>query len=316
MKTVTRIIAPPGKYNTKNSLLKRIWSFRMIYLLLFPSLIYFAVFHYIPYIGMSMAFQNFSPAKGLFHSQWVGLDNFIRLFQMSEFKKVFANTLIINVYKLIFYFPTPIIFALLLNEVYHTFFKRVIQVVTFFPHFLSWVVFGGLMLMFVIPGGPISQVFDSIGLDGSTITTNPKYFRGLVVGTSVLKSFGFGSVVFLAALTNIDPTLYEAARIDGANRWKQMLHITLPGIKSTIIMLFILEMGYMMDANFEQIFVLYNPAVYDVADIIDTYVYRIGLQNAQYGLGTAFGMFKGIISFILIVVTNFIVRKMGEDALW
>ena len=263
-----------------------------------------------------MAFENFSPARGLFHSKWVGLENFVHLFTMSDFYKVLANTIIINVYKLIFYFPTPIIFALLLNEVYHSFFKRIVQVVTFFPNFLSWVVFGGLALSFVIPGGPIAELFDKLGWDGSTIATNPKYFLALIVSSAVLKSFGFGSIVFLAALANISPTLYEAAKMDGANRWRQMFHITLPGIRSTIIMLFILEMGYMMDAGFEQIFVMYNPAVYDVADIIDTYVYRIGLQNAQYSLATALGMFKGVISFILIILTNYSVKKMGEPTLW
>lgn len=302
--------------NKSSTLAKRIWRNRALYLVLLPSLLYFAIFHYLPYFGLTMAFQNFSPAKGLFESSWVGLENFVRLFSLSDFYKVFANTLIINVYKLIFYFPMPVIFALLLNEVRHTLFKRTVQVVTIFPYFLSWVVFGGLALTFVIPGGPIAELLTNFGIDGSTVATNPRYFRAIIVASSVLKSFGFGSIIYLAALSNIDPCLYEASRLDGANRWKQMLYVTLPGIKSTIIIMFIFEMGYMMDAGFEQIFVMYNPPVYDVADIIDTYVYRTGLENAQYSLATALGMFKGVVAFILIATTNLIVKKMGETSLW
>ena len=310
MKTASVKVMPRKKF------IQRIWRYRVAYALLLPGLLYFVVFHYLTYLGLSMAFMNFSPAKGIFHSQWVGFNNFIQLFSMSDFYKVFANTLIINVYKMIFYFPIPIIFALLLNEVSNSYFKKTIQAVTVFPNFLSWVVFGGMMLSFIVPGGPIAQLVSNLGLDGSTIATNSRYFRPLIVTTSIIKSFGFGSIVYLAALSGVNPSLYEAARIDGANRWKQTLHIALPGIRSTIILLFILEMGYMMDAGFEQIFVMYNPTVYDVADIIDTYVYRMGLQNAQYSLATALGLFKGVISFLLIVVTNFVVKKMGEEALW
>lgn len=304
------------KVKPHRNLIKRIWNYRAVYVLLIPSLLYFLLFHYLPYLGLSMAFMNFSPVKGFFRSEWVGLDNFVRLFSMSDFYKVLANTLIINVYKMIFYFPVPVIFALLLNEVTNSSFKKVIQLATCFPHFLSWVVFGGLVLSFVVPGGPIAQLVTSLGYDGSTIATNSQYFRSIIVSSSIVKSFGFGSIVYLAALSGINPSLYEAARVDGANRWKQMLHITLPGIRSTIVLLFILEMGYMMDAGFEQILVLYNAAVYDTADIIDTYVYRMGLQNAQYSLSTALGLFKGVISLLLIVTTNFVAKRMGEEALW
>jgi putative aldouronate transport system permease protein len=206
--------------------------------------------------------------------------------------------------------------ALLFNEVYHVLFRRTVQTIVIFPNFLSWVVFGGIMLSFLVPNGPIPKLVEAFGVDGSSILTTPGYFRPIIVVTSILKSAGFASIVYLAAISSINPALFEAARIDGANRWKQMLHITLPSIRPIIIILMILEIGHMMNAGFEQIFILYNPTVYETGDIIDTYVYRMGLENAQYSIATAIGLFKGVVGFILLASANYIVKRTGEQALW
>ncbi|MBO9610445.1 MAG: sugar ABC transporter permease [Paenibacillaceae bacterium] len=294
----------------------RIWKHRMLYLILAPTIVYFLLFCYVPYWGLTIAFKDFSPGKGIWGSDWVGLAYFHDLFASDVFFQVFRNTLLISLYKLVFGFPMPLAFALLLNEVKHLAFKKTIQTVTYFPHFLSWVVFGGIMLSFLTPNGVIPKLMQLVQIDASDLMTNTHYFRAILVVTSILKSFGWGSIIYLAALTGIDPSLYEAARMDGASRWQQMLYVTLPSLRSVAVLLFILELGHILDAGFEQIFIMYNPTVYEVGDIIDTYVYRIGLGEAQYSLATAVGMFKGVIGFILIYVANYTVKKMGEPTLW
>lgn len=304
-------------FGTRRSpLLVRIWKYRVLYLILAPTLIYFIIFCYLPYVGLAIAFKDFSPGKGIWGSPWAGMKYFTQLFTLPEFYQVFKNTLLISLYKLIFGFPMPIIFALLLNEVRHIRFKKFIQTITYFPHFLSWVVFGGIMLTFLTPNGVIPKLLELFHVNGSNLMTSTDYFRSIIVVTGVLKAFGWGSIIYLAALSSIDPTLYEAARIDGASRWRQMLHVTLPSLRSVIVLLLILDLGHIMDAGFEQIFIMYNPTVYEVGDIIDTYVYRVGLGQAEYSLATAVGMFKGVIGFALIFTANQIIKKLGEPTLW
>lgn len=300
----------------RSPLFTKVWKYRVLYLIFAPTLIYFILFNYVPYWGLTIAFKDFSPGKGIWGSPWVGLKYFNELFASDVFVQVFKNTLLISLYKLIFGFPMPLAFALLLNEVKHMLYKKVIQTITYFPHFLSWVVFGGIMLTFLAPNGVIPKLAMLFQADASSLMTNTDYFRTILVITSIMKSFGWGAIIYLAALAGIDPALYEAARIDGAGRWKQLLYVTLPSLRSVVVLLFILDLGHILDAGFEQIFIMYNPTVYEVGDIIDTYVYRTGLGEAQYSLATAVGMFKGVIGFALIFTANYIVKKLGEPTLW
>ena len=300
----------------KQPLLKRMWKWRYIYLFILPTLIYFFIFSYIPYYGLQIAFKDFKLFSGMDASPWVGLQYFKEFFNSPDFGRLLKNTLLISTYRIIFGFPMPIIFALLLNEVRHTLYKRSIQTITYFPNFLSWVVYAGIIVVFIAPSGVLNSVLKSLGMKEIQILTSASYFVPMLIVTDILKGFGFGAIIYLAALANIDPQLYEAAVMDGAGKLRQIWHITLPGIRSTIVVMLILSLGGLMNAGFDQIFQLYNASVQDVSDIIDTFVYRIGLQSAQYSLGTAVGLFKGIIGFILIFTANSIVRRTGEYSIW
>ncbi|MHB8644198.1 MAG: ABC transporter permease [Thermomicrobiales bacterium] len=301
---------------TGTHLLRRMWRCRALYVMLMPALIYFILFHYYPYFNMIIAFKDYTPVAGVWGSPWVGLKYFHQLFGLNDFRQILINTLLISAYKIVFTFPIPVIFALMVNEVRFSAFKRTVQTVTTFPHFLSWVIFGGIMLTFLGPRGVIPGLATHLGVNASTLLSDPRHFRSVLVVTHILKEFGWNAIIYLAALATIDVSLYEAARVDGANRWQQMRHITLPGIRAVMVLLFILDLGNALDTGFEQVFVMYNPSVYSVADIIDTYVYRTGLVNGAYSLATAIGVFKGICSFALIYVANHIVKRTGEPTLW
>lgn len=296
--------------------LRRAWRYRELYLLLLPTIIFFLIFSYVPYGGLLMAFQDFSPRRGILGSPWVGWEHFQYLFGRAGFYEILTNTVLISAYKLIFGMPVPILFALLLNEVRNLYFKRVTQTLTYFPHFLSWVVYGGLMVIFLAPGGALPNMVESFGGSNPRFLSNPVYFRTILVVTNILKEFGWSAIIYLAAITAIDPALYEAAMVDGANRWQQMRHITLPAIRGVIIILFILNLGHILDAGFEQIFVMYNPSVYSVSEIIDTYVYKIGLVSGRFSLATAVGLFKGVIGMILILTSNQILKRLDMPTIW
>ncbi|MBP1995333.1 ABC transporter permease [Paenibacillus eucommiae] len=298
------------------SLRKRYWKYRFIFILLFPTIAYFLIFSYFPFYGIVIAFKDLQIFKGIWASPWVGFKHFETLFTSAKFAQLLKNTVLISVYRLVFGFPVPILFALLLNEVRIIWFKRVVQTITYFPHFLSWVIFGGIVFNFIGPQGIINLFLVNAGMEPIGFVTNPDYFRPIAVITGILKEFGWSAIIYLAALSAIDPQLYEAAKIDGAKKWRQIWHVTLPGIRSTIIMLFILSLASILDAGFEQVFILSNPSVLDVSDIIDTYVYRVGLLNANYGLATATGLFKGVVGAVLIITANFIIRRTGEKSLW
>jgi putative aldouronate transport system permease protein len=284
--------------------------------MILPTIVYFFIFSYIPYYGLQIAFKDFKLFAGMDASPWVGLQYFKEFFNSPDFGRLLKNTLLISILRILIGFPMPILFALLLNEVRHAWYKRTIQTITYFPNFLSWVVFAGIILVFIAPSGVLNAVLKSAGMPPIQILTSTRYFVPMVIVTDILKGFGFGAIIYLAALSNIDPQLYEAAVMDGAGKLRQVWHITLPGIRSTIVVMLILALGGLMNAGFDQIFQLYNSSVQEVADIIDTFVYRIGLQSAQYSLGTAVGLFKGIIGFILIVTANSIVRRTGEYSIW
>lgn len=302
MKQTSTAITAGGKPRKMKGTTSEIAFF---HLMLLPGMIMLALFVFLPLIGSVMAFQNYSPAKGLLHSKWVGLNNFQFIFMLPDSKQVFINTLVIAFAKMICNIVVPVIFALMLNEIRIKTMKKTIQTVVYLPHFLSWVVLATVVTNMFSLSGPINAVVKAIGGgDGIQFLADNKWFRSVIVVSDTWKEFGYNSVVYLAALTGIDASLYEAASIDGAARFKQTLHVTLPGIMPTIILMTALNLGNILNAGFDQIFNLYNPIVYQTGDIIDTYVYRIGMVERQYSIGTAVGLFKSLISFILILSAN------------
>ena len=294
-----------------------LWKHKYIYLMLIPAIIYYALFCYVPMFGASMAFKKFNPMVGIWNSPWVGMKWFNQLFSLNKFYQVFWNTISISCIRLLFGFPFPIIIALLLNEVRKTGVKRLIQTAVYVPHFISWVVLGGLLTnLLSADSGIVNAGIKALGFRPVGFLTDSSYFIPTMVVSMIWKTFGWNTIVYLAALTSIDPQLYEAAIVDGANRWDRLVHITLPCISSTIIVMLIMRIGSLMQAGFEQIFVMYHPGVYSVADIIDTYVYRIGLQEGKFELASAVGLFKSVINFILIVGANKVARLFGEEGVY
>lgn len=296
----------------KRSFKKMFSKYKYYYLLMLPGLAFFIIFKYIPMAGIIIGFKDFKVSEGILGSSWVGFKWFEQLFSSSEFWQVFVNTLIISFYKLIFAFPAPIILALLINELKGKFFKRTIQTMVYFPHFLSWVVISGILITVLSPQGGMLSMF---GITASPLM-DPKYFRGVLVASDVWKEAGWGTVIYLAAMAGISTEMYEAAVIDGANRLQQIFYITLPSIKSTIMILLILKTGSILNAGFDQVYMLYNPLVYSVGDILDTYVYRIAFTMGNYSLATAAGIFKSLINLIILVITNSIAHAMGQEGLW
>lgn len=287
--------------------------------MLLPIIAYFIIFKYIPMAGIYMAFTDYKIKLGIFGSPWVGLDNFRRAFATLSFVRSLRNTVIISALKLIVGFPAPILLAILLNEVKHTAFKRTVQTVSYLPHFLSWVIIAGLLSQLLSPtNGPVNQILTEIfGLSKPIYFLGDKaYFRGTLVVTDVWKGVGWGSILYLATITSISPSLYEAAICDGATRMQRILYITIPCMLPTITIMLILNVGSIMDAGFDQIFNLYNSAVYETGDIIDTYVYRIGIGEMKYDLSTAVGLFKNAIGFVLVVLTNMIAKRLSGNGIW
>ncbi|WP_041643920.1 ABC transporter permease [Mahella australiensis] len=292
---------------------------KYLILLFLPGLIWFIIFKYGPMYGLLMAFQDYSLVKGVWGSTWVGLKHFQYLFTGPDFLPVLKNTIIISAYKIIFGFPAPIILALMLNEVKSTAFKRTIQTVSYLPHFFSWVVLAGLVMMALSPSvGIVNQIIQAFGGKPIFFVADKQWFRTVLVATDIWASIGWGSIIYLAAIAGLDPELYEAAVLDGANRWQRIRHITIPGIAPTIAVMLILRTGSILDAGFDQVMNLYSPPVYDVADIIDTYMYRMGIGGFQFSLTTAAGMFKSVIGFVLIIITNILSKRVseGEYGIW
>ncbi|MFD0867666.1 sn-glycerol-3-phosphate transport system permease protein ugpA [Chlamydia abortus] len=312
--------AKPGRTGigpARLEVLKRIYSYRSFYLMLLPAILYYLVFHYYPMYGALIAFKQFSITKGITGSAWVGFQHFEYLFGLDKFWQIFWNTIVISLYRLVFGFPLPLIVALLLNEVRKLMFKRTVQTVIYLPHFISWVIMGGLLInLLSVDGGVVNNLIRSLGGQPVGFLIDENYFRGTLVWSMIWKEFGWNTIIYMAALAGVNPQLYEAAVMDGANRWRRVWHITLPCIRSTIIILLILRIGGLMEAGFEQIFVLYHPGVYNVADIIDTYVYRVGLTEGKFSLAAAVGLFKSVINFTLLVIANSLARRMGEQGIY
>jgi putative aldouronate transport system permease protein len=291
--------------------------YKYLYLLMAPGIIWYVIYKYIPMYGLIIAFKNFNFSLGILNSPWAGLKHFVFLFSFPDFYAILRNTILINFYNLVFGFPIPIILALLLNELTSMKLKRTLQTVFYFPHFLSWVVFGGIIIQLLGPGeGLVNQIIKSFGGEPVFFMAKPEYFRGIVVISSILKEAGWGAIVYLAALTSIDLEQYEAATVDGVNRWQKLIYITLPGIANTIVIMFILKIGYLLDVAFEQIYILYNPMVYEVGDVLSTYIYRVGLQGMKFSMTTAIGLFQSVIGLILVLIANKLAKKYSEVSLW
>lgn len=292
-------------------------QYRYLLILFTPAIVYYLVFQYAPMYGLQIAFKDYFIRRGMWASPWIGLENFRQLFAIPSFWEVLRNTLIISLMRITFSFPMPILFAILLNELWHRRFKKVVQTISYLPHFLSWVVLGGLFVQFLSPSsGPINLILRAMGAEPIYFLADTEWFRPVLIITGIWKRVGWGSIVYLAALSGIDPQLYEAATIDGANRFRRAIHITLPSLAPVITIMFIFAVGNIIQDDFDQIFNLYNPAVYSVGDVLSTYMYRLGLLRMEYSFATAVGLFKNVIAFVLIVTTNAVTKRINEYGLW
>lgn len=279
------------------------------YLMLIPGFLWLLVFSIVPMFGIIISFQYFNPGKGILGSDWAGLEHFKYMFLLKDTQEVFMNTLVIASMKIVANLIAPLLYALMLNELRLMILRRWIQTIVYLPHFLSWVILGGIVLDLFSYNGPVNQLTALFGFQPKLFFADSQLFPFLVVGSDVWKEFGFGTIIYLAALTGINPALYEAANIDGAGRWRSLWHITLPGIRTTAVLLTVLSLGNVLNAGFDQIFNLYNPLVYSTGDIIDTWVYRTGLLNLQYELATAVGLLKSVVGFLLISVSYYLAYR-------
>lgn len=287
-----------------------------LYLLVLPVLLFYLLFSYKPMYGAIIAFKDYTPRLGIDGSPFVGLDNFIRFFNSTYFVRLMRNTLLLSVYSLIFGFPAPIILALLLNEVKNKKFKSLTQTITYLPHFISLIVVTGMIVNFAMTSGLINDVIVFFGGERSPLLQNPDLYRTIYIVSSIWQEVGWGSIIYLAALSGVDSQLYEAAMIDGAGKFKQLIFVTLPSIMPTIIIMLILKMGSLMSLGYEKTILLYNPATYETADIISSYVYRIGLMEQDWSYSTAIGLFNSLINFLLLILTNRLSKKVSETSLW
>lgn len=309
------------KQMKSNGFIKFLVKYKYLNLMALPCLIYFIMFHYIPMAGIVIAFKNYrgtvSGFEGIFAAPWVGLENFKMFFDSIYFGRLLGNTLLISIYRLVFSFPVPIIFSLLLNELQGKHFKRVVQTVSYLPHFLSWVVISGLMVTLLSPdAGPLNAILKMLGKEPIFFLANDSYFRPILVISGIWQSVGWSSIVYLATISSLPTEQYESASLEGANRFQRIWYITLPGMKDIIAIFLILDIGKIMNENFEQIYNLYSPAVYQVADVFETYVYRMGIGEAKFSYSAAVGLFKSFSSLILVGMSNFVAKRMGAEGIW
>lgn len=304
-------------HSPSNRLWVRIKKYKYIYLMLLPVLAYYFIFEYLPIGGNLMAFQKFSVTKGIWGSKWVGFDNFIKFLGTYNFWQLLGNTVLISLYDLAVTFPAPIILALLLNEVRSVKFKKVVQTITYMPHFISAVVICSMVLIFLSSEGFVNTIIQFFGGEAISFMTKAKYFRTIYVLMNLWQGIGWSSIIYIAAIAGIDQELYEAAAIDGAGRWKQALHVTLPGITQTIVILLIMRIGQILTVGSEKILLLYNPSIYETADVISTYVYRRTLiEGGNFGYSTAISVFNSVINLILLIAANKVSRKVSGSGLW
>ncbi|MFC0214596.1 ABC transporter permease [Paenibacillus chartarius] len=303
--------------NNKLGWAKDVLKDRWLYLMALPGIVYFLIFKYVPMYGIIMAFQDFKPHLGFFGSPWVGLRHFERFFGEEQFWMLFRNTFVLAVYNLIFFFPLPIVLALMLNEVRRERFKRFVQTLVYIPHFVSWVVVVGIFyILFTTEGGAVNELIYAVSGEKIAFLLEPDWFRTMIVSQSVWKEVGWGTIIFLAALAGVDLQLYEAARMDGAGRWRQLWHITLPAIRSTIVILLILRLGHFLDSGFEHIFLMLTPTNREVGEVFDTYVYVKGLTQGQFGYSAAVGLFKSVVGLLLVLAANWLAKRFGEEGVY
>lgn len=289
---------------------------KYLYILWLPVITFYILFHYLPMFGLVIAFKNFNIGQGIWGSQWVGVKYFKEFFSGIYFTRTLRNTLTISLYSLVFGFPFSIIFALLLNEIRVKWFKKTVQTVTYVPHFISMVVICGMITDFFGTDGLVTKLITMFGGENMNYVAEQRWFRTILVGTDIWQGFGWGSIIYLAALAGVDAELYEAATIDGAGRFRQLIHITIPGIMPTIITMLILRMGQILSVGYEKIILLYTPSTYEVADVISSYVYRMGILGARYGYSAAVGLFQSVINVILLITANWVSKKYSETSLF
>lgn len=297
----------------KSSHFRRYWQY---YVMVLPGVIYFIIFKYIPMLGTVIAFKDYTVFQGFVGSSWVGLKNFQTLFNYPDFIRILKNTLILGLFNTLLIFPMPIILALTMNEVRSKYFKIGIQTSVYIPYFLSWVIVGGLIFDMLGIGGLVNNIREAIGMDPVLFMQKRKYFRLIYILSSIWKNAGWGSVIYMAAISGINPSLYESSMIDGASRTKQIRYITLPLLMPTILTLFLLNMGSFLDLGFDQVYNLQTPMTLSVSDIFDTYVFRVGIQQAQYSFTSAVGLFQSVISFILVFTFNKLANTLSDGGLW
>ncbi|MFE5318428.1 ABC transporter permease [Paenibacillus sp. NPDC056579] len=299
------------------SLWKDYVKYRYMYLLVIPGFLYFLVFKLIPMWGLLLAFKDYHPMLGFSGSQWVGMKHFTDMFSDGHFYLMLRNTLLINIFGLVFFFPLPIILAIMLNEVRHELFKRINQSLVYMPHFLSWVVIASItFFMLSVDIGLVNKLIRVLGLEPVSFLNESRFFWGMLTVQSIWKDAGWGTIIFLAAIAGVNPERYEAAVVDGANRFRQIWHVTLPAIRPTIVILLILRLGHMTDVNFEQVLLMMNPLVRDVADVFDTYVYNQGILRGMYSVGVTVGLFKGFVGLALVMISNYFVKRMGHEGIY
>ncbi len=311
--------APAVKVD-KKAMRARTWKLvkknKMVYLMILPVIIYYILFHYKPMYGIIIAFQNYAPRKGILGSPWVGFKHFSDFFGGYYFWRLLRNTLMLSFATLIFGFPVPIILALLINELRSKKFSKIVQTITYMPHFVSMVVLCAMIRQFVGSTGFITAFFTNFGYDGSNMLSKTALWIPIYVLSNIWQGSGWGSIVYLAALTSIDSELYDAAKVDGANRWKQTIHVTIPAILPTIIIMLIMRVGQIMGVGYEKTLLLYNDGILEVAEIISTYVYKMGMLNREFSFSTAVGLFNSVVNFILVIIANQISKKTTETSLW
>jgi putative aldouronate transport system permease protein len=300
-----------------NTFLRNCKKTKYFLLFLLPAIIWYTIFYYIPIYGVTIAFKDYSITKGILGSPWIGFDHFEKMYGSSEFRRVFRNTIVISALKLIFVFTSGIFFALALNEVLHSKFKKIVQNISYLPHFLSWVIIGSIMVELLSPSsGLVNQIIMALGGKPIYFLAEEEWFVPILILSDMWQSVGWGSIIYLAAISSVDPHLYEAATMDGAGRFRKMWNVTLPSIANVIIIMMIFNIGHIMNAGFDQIFNLYNPKVYEVSDIIDTYVYRVGLVQMNFSFTTAVGLFKNVIGLALVLLVHRLARRFGHTGLW
>ncbi len=306
------------KTGGRPALIRDIRKQYILYLMFLPGFVYYIIYKYLPMAGLLIAYKDYSLALGIWDSQWVGLKYFrFIFFESVDFWNILRNTVVISVSKLVFGFPVPILLAICLFEVKNKMFKRGVQSILYLPHFVSWVIFGGIINQFLSPtSGTVNQLITLLGGEPIYFMTETAWFRKVIVATDIWKTMGWNSILYLAAITGIDPTLYEAATLDGCTKAQKTRYITLPCISETMVIMLLLNIGRLLDVGFEQIYVLYNSTVYSVGDVISTYVYRVGIGNTRFSMSTAIGMFQSVVGLVLISSSNFLSRRLFDKSIW